>query len=212
MNRAEAVSTFRSNRFLHILMSLFLAVWIISAVKPEIPEDWMLENLLVFLLVGVLIATWRWLALSNFSYLLIFVFLCLHECGAHYQYSAAVPGEWLKTILHTDRNHYDRFVHLSFGLLLWYPQREILMRKAGLRGVWLDTLPVFTTLAWSALYEMIEAVTASVVDPVDALAFLGSQGDPWDSQEDMFMALCGAVISLLLSTVMRRFKSESIPA
>lgn len=70
---------------------------------------------------------------------------CIHECGAHYQYSDAVPGEWMKSILHTERNHYDRLVHFSFGLLLSYPQREVLMRKANLRGVWLSVLPVFTT-------------------------------------------------------------------
>jgi putative membrane protein len=153
----------------------------------------------------VLLATsYRWLTFSDWSYLFILVFLCLHECGAHYQYAGAVPGEWMKSVFHTARNHYDRLVHFSFGLLLAYPQREILMRKAGLRGAWLNILPIFTTSALSAMYEIIEAITAAVVDPTDAAAFLGSQGDQWDSQEDMFMALVGAAVAMTVVAVVSR--------
>ncbi len=192
---------FRSNRFLHVSIAAFVGVWAWSAIHPAIPEDWLLENLLVFFLLAVLAVSYRWLALSDLSYILILVFLCLHECGAHYQYSDAVPGEWLRHILHTDRNHYDRVVHLSFGLLLAYPQREMLIRKARLQGGWTYCLPIFTTLALSAAYEIIEAIVASVVDPADAAAFLGSQGDPWDSQEDMFMGLAGASVAMLVLAV-----------
>jgi putative membrane protein len=186
------------------MMMVFLVVWIFSAVKPGIPEDWFLENLLVFVLIALLAVSYRWLAFSDCSYLLILIFLCLHECGAHYQYDAAIPGEWMKLIVTTQRNHYDRLVHFCFGLLLSYPQQEILMRKACLRGTWLAVLPIFTTLALSAVYEMIEAFVATFVDPVDAAAFLGSQGDPWDSQEDMFMALAGATVFAIAIAAMRR--------
>jgi putative membrane protein len=189
---------FRSNRFLQVLIALFVVYWIWSAIAPEIPEDWLLENLLVFLLLGVLAVTYRWLTFSELSYLLIFLFLCLHECGAHYQYSDAVPGEWMKSILHTRRNDYDRLVHCAFGVLLAYPQRELLMRKARIIGGWAYILPVLTTLALSAAYEIIEAVVASSVDPADAAAFLGLQGDPWDSQEDMFMGLAGACAAMVI--------------
>src|SRR5258705_10231600 len=102
---------FRSNRFLHVVMLLFSLVWIASAVKPEIPEDWFLENLLVFILIALLASSYRWLPFSDCSYLLIFVFLCLHECGAHYQYSGAAPGEWMKLVFHGESNHYDRLGH-----------------------------------------------------------------------------------------------------
>jgi putative membrane protein len=182
-------------------MLLFLGAWIVPAIKPGIPNDWLLENILVVILIALLTATYRRFTLSDLSYLFIFVFLCLHECGAHYQYSAAIPGEWMKWIDHGDRNHYDRLVHFSFGFLLSYPQREILMRKAGLRGAWLNVAPILTTLALSAMYEMIEALTAAVVDPTDAAAFLGSQGDQWDSQEDMFMALAGAVVFVVVLAI-----------
>lgn len=104
----------------------------------------------------------------------------------------------MKAIFHSERNHFDRLVHFGFGLLCTYPQREVLMRKAKLHGVWLNVLPIFTTLALSAAYEMIEAVVANAVDAKDAAAFLGSQGDQWDSQEDMFMALAGAALSMIV--------------
>ena len=189
---------FLSNRFLHVLIALFLVVFAWSAIQPAIPEDWLLENLLVFFLLPLLGVSYRWLTLSDLSYLLIFIFLSLHECGAHYQYSDAVPGEWLKHVFQTDRNHYDRVVHFAFGLLLSYPQREILIRKAGLRGGWTYGLPILTTLAFSASYEILEAIGASIVDPADAAAFLGLQGDPWDSQKDMFMGLGGACVAMLV--------------
>jgi len=110
----------------------------------------------------------------------------------------------MKSIFDTQRNHYDRLVHFAFGLLLSYPQREILMRKARLGGAWLNILPIFTTLALSATYEMIEALIATIVDPTDAAAFLGSQGDQWDSQEDMFTALAGATVSMMVIAVLNR--------
>ena len=138
---------FRPNRLLHVLIGLFLVVWVVSAINPAIPEDWLLENLLVFFLIALLAATYRIIAFSDLSYVLIFVFLCLHECGAHYQYSDAVPGEWMKPLLGTSRNHFDRVVHFTFGLFLVYPQREVLMRKAGLGSGWAGALAIFTTLA-----------------------------------------------------------------
>ncbi|HYL73776.1 MAG TPA: DUF2238 domain-containing protein [Bryobacteraceae bacterium] len=199
MTTASSASAipFRSNRFLQILLALFLVVWLWSAIRPAIPEDWLLENLLVFVLLALLAATYPRLTFSDLSYSLIFMLLFLHEFGAHYQYSDVPLGEWLKPFLQTERNHYDRLVHFAFGLLFAYPQREILLRKAELRAGWLNVLPIFTTLALSASYEMIEAVVASIVDPTDAAAFLGSQGDQWDSQEDMFMALSGATVAML---------------
>lgn len=110
----------------------------------------------------------------------------------------------MKSALGVERNHYDRLVHLSFGLLFAYPQREVLMRKAGLRGAWANFLPIFTTLALSAAYEIIEAIVASIVDPANAAAFLGMQGDLWDSQKDMSMAVAGACVSMTAVAIAAR--------
>ncbi len=192
---------FRLNRFLQALIVALAFAWTWSVIQPAIPEDRLLENLLVFLLVALLVISYRWLTLSDLSYLFILIFLVLHECGAHYQYSDAVPGKWLKRVFHTQRNHYDRVVHFAFGLLLSYPQREILVRKAGLRDRWACALPILTTLGLGAAYEIVEAAVASIVDPTDAAAFLGMQGDPWDSQEDMFMGLAGACVAMFALAV-----------
>jgi len=194
---------------LHVLIGLFLVVWLASAINPAIPDDWLLENLLVFFLVALLAVTYRFIAFSDLSYLLIFVFLCLHECGAHYQYSDAVPGEWMKTLMGTSRNHFDRVVHFTFGLFLAYPQREVLMRKAGLASGWARTLAILTTLALSAAYEIIEAIVASIVDPANAQAFLGAQGDIWDSQKDMAMCVAGACVSIIVIAIVRGFRRNT---
>jgi putative membrane protein len=160
--------SFAKDRFLQALCALFLLVWIVSAIHPEIPEDWLLENLLVFVLVGLLAFTYRVFPLSRGSYLAICILLCLREAGAHYQYAAVPAGEWVKV-------------------------------SAG----WASMLVVFTTLALSAIYEIIEAIVASVASPEAGDAYLGSQGDPWDSQKDMLCAFVGATISMVGITVLR---------
>ncbi len=200
---------FRENSLLYVLCFLFLLVWIASAIHPDVPEDWLLENLLVFFFIGLLIATYFWLPLSQTSYALIFVFLSMHEAGAHYQYAGVPAGEWMKAWFHVERNHYDRVVHFLFGFLLAYPQREVLLRKANVSRGWAASLAVMTTLALSAAFEIIEAVVASVVSPQAGNAYLGSQGDEWDSQKDMLMALFGAAISMTIVTAKRAAATES---
>ena len=190
---------FRHYRFPHILGGLFAIVWIVSAINPLMMTDWLLENLLVFLFVGFLIGTYKRLPLSELSYLLIFVYLCLHEWGAHYKYALVPFGEWMRQVFHTTRNDYDRVVHFAFGALLAYPQREALMRKARVYGAWALWLPVVITLGLGAGYEILEAVVANLAGPETADAFLGLQGDPWDTHKDMFMAFAGALLAMALT-------------
>src|SRR5579863_73437 len=187
---------FRSNRLLHGLCIVFLVVWAISAIHPRMVSDWLLENMLVFGLVGLLIWTYRVLPLSQLSYVLICVYLCLHEWGAHSTYASVELGEWMKPLIHATRNDYDRVVHFAFGLLLAYPEREMLMRKANLRGFWNVWIPVVFSLGLGAAYEIIEAVVAVIATPDAGDAFLGLQGDPWDTHKDMFMGFAGSVVSM----------------
>lgn len=187
---------FRSNRFLQVLCVLFLLIWIVSAVHPVMVADWWAENMLVFVFVGLLIAIHRWASLSDLSYLLIFVYLCMHEWGAHHMYANVPLGEWMKPWLHTARNQYDRLVHFAFGLLLFYPKREILMRKARLSGVWLLALPVVASLGLSAGFEILEGVAACTLSPDLGAAYISLQGDPWDTHKDMFMGFAGAVVAM----------------
>jgi len=188
--------SFRSNRFLQGLCFFFLFIWIVSAIHPRMFVDWLLENMLVFGFVGVLAATYRILPLSQLSYLLICGYLCMHEWGAHSMYASVALGEWIKPIIHATRNDYDRIVHFAFGLLLAYPEREVLMRKANLRGFWNIWIPVVFSLGLGASYEIIEAIVAVLASPDAGDAFLGLQGDPWDTHKDMFMGFAGSVVSM----------------
>jgi putative membrane protein len=189
---------FRDNRFLQLICFGTLAAFALAAYHPDTVFDWALENGLVFFSIPLLVFTYRRFSFSDLSYLLMFLFLCIHEFGAHFKYSDVPLGEWIKPLLHTQRNHYDRIAHFSFGLLLAYPMREIAMRELGVRGRWLYYLPVECTLALSAIYEMLEALMANILTPERGEEFVGMQGDMWDSQEDMFMAGLGAVVGVLI--------------
>lgn len=189
---------FRENRFLHWICVGVVIVFALAAYRPDAVFDWALENALVFCFVGVLAATYRRFGFSDLSYLLMLTYLCIHEWGAHYKYSDVPLGEWLKPILHTARNHYDRISHFSFGLLTAYPLREIAIRVLRVSGRWRYYLPVECVLAMSSIYEMMEAYMATVLSPERGEEFVGMQGDMWDSQEDMFVAGLGAVVGVLM--------------
>ncbi len=191
---------FRDNRFLQALSSLFLVALAASA---SMWVDWWLENLLVFALIGLLAATYRRLALSELSYLLIFVFLCFHEWGATHKYADVPLGEWMKPFISTSRNHYDRVMHLLFGLTLAYPLREFFLRAAGARGVWAYVLPCEAALGLGAAYELMEAAVASMVSPQAGDAFVGMQGDMRDAQKDMALGLAGAIVTMALTAAIR---------
>jgi len=173
-------------------------VMAVAAYHPDKVFDWALENSLVFCLIPVLIVTYRRFSFSDLSYLLLFLYLSIHEFGAHYKYSDVPLGEWIKPLLHTQRNHYDRIAHFSFGLMLAYPFREIAMRSMRVKGNWLYFLPVECTLSLSAIYEIMEALMANILTPERGEEFVGMQGDMWDSQEDMFMAALGSVVGVLI--------------
>ncbi len=179
------------------------AVIIAAGIHPDAVFDYFLENTTAFVFLAVLALTYRVLPLSDLSYLLIFVYLSIHEWGAHYKYSDVPLGEWMKPWLHTSRNMYDRVAHFSFGLMMSYPLQEMFMRKAGVKGRWRYILPIEAILSFSAIYEMLEAGAAMVLTPERGEEFVGMQGDMWDSQEDMFMAGVGAVAAVIVMAVIR---------
>ncbi len=197
---------FPRNRPLQGLTAVYALAWLAAAVAPLNRFDWFLENLLVLLGVGLLGYFYRTRPLSDLSYILIAAVLILHALGAHYTYSKVPPGFWLQDFLGQERNHFDRFVHLSFGLLIVFPVREILLRYTG-AGRGLSGFAAFTVIATSSLvYETIEWVAALIIRPEAAMAFLGTQGDVFDAQKDSTLAVAGALLGLALTR--RYFKAR----
>jgi putative membrane protein len=192
------------NRLLRWLTGIYAVVWAVAAVAPLDRQTWLLENGLVFVLVGVLAVTHRRFAFSNVSIVLIFAFLALHAVGAHYTYSKVPVGDWVQSALDLSRNHYDRFVHFSFGLLLGYPLRELGLRVAHAHGIFSYAGPPVVVLALGAVYEIIESWAARITDPSVGLAYVGAQGDIWDGQKDMSLAFAGALIAMALTSLVRR--------
>jgi putative membrane protein len=139
--------------------------------------------------------------------LVLFTFLCLHTDGAHYTYSevpydaawSALTGSTLNEHFGWTRNHFDRVVHLAYGLLLAYPIRELFLRVAGARGFWGYFLPLDLTMSTSMLYELIEWGAAAVLGGDLGAAYLGSQGDVWDAHKDMALASLGALLAMCIS-------------
>jgi putative membrane protein len=200
-------TSFTRNRFQQGLALWYGAVWIVTSFAPLDRHDWFLENLLVFAMLAILVATYRRFPLSDLSYLLITAFLTLHAVGAHYTYAQVPLGFWIQNAFGFSRNHFDRVVHFSFGLLMAYPIREVFLRVANARGVWAYYLPLDVTLAFSALYEIMEMVVATMVAPGTGDAWLGTQGDVWDPQKDMGLAALGALLCMCVTALVRRART-----
>lgn len=178
------------------LLALFTFSWVLAAVNPVDRNTWLVENILVVLFAIVLALLGRYFKLSDVSYTFITLFLLLHLVGAHWTYGEVPFGYYLQEVIGADRNMYDRVVHFSFGLLLAYPIREVFVRVTGAKGIWGYYFPLDVVLSFSAIYEIIEWITAFIANPATAAAFLGSQGDVWDTPKDMAAAGVGALIAV----------------
>ncbi len=204
---AQIIQPDISNNRLQQALALWYSVfWILTGISPVDRRDWLLENFLVVLSAAVLIATYRRFPLSDVSYVLITVFMTLHSIGAHYTYAQVPLGDWVKETFQQTRNHYDRLVHFSFGLMLAYPAREIFLRIANAKGFWAYYLPLDVTLALSAMYEIMESWFAQIIGPGLGDAWLGTQGDIWDAQKDMTAALTGAILCMGITAVVARYR------
>lgn len=203
-------ASFRENRTLQGMTLAYFAFWAWMAIHPYSRFDWFLENLLTFATVGALIFTHRSFRFSNLSYFLLLLFLGLHTLGASYSYTTTPIDVLMHRLLPSlQRDDFDRVVHFSFGLLLAYPVWEFLLRVARVRsGFWGYALTVITILSAGAFYELIEMWVAKAVAPEIGTLFLGTQGDPWDTQQDMAVALYGAMITMSLTATLRRMRSR----
>jgi putative membrane protein len=190
------------------LVWAFLAVCLVLAIEPADRLHWAAENLFVVALAVALYLARRHVTFSKGSCTAIFVFLCLHEVGAHYLY-ADVPYEaWLEALTGTtlaeqfgmQRNHYDRLVHFAFGLLITAPIRELLVQTSPVRGRWSYLLPVGLAMAAAMAYEVAEWLAVALVAPEGlGASYLGMQGDMWDAQKDMALGAAGAMLAMTIA-------------
>ncbi len=198
---------FIKNPWLIIFTAVFLFVWVNSLIGTTDMANWLLENALTFIFLFLLIITYKKHQFSDLSYLLICIYLCLHVYGAKYTYAENPFGYWLKDTLNLSRNHYDRIVHFCFGFLLAYPMREMFLKwfKYPRWVAWL--LPIEITLSISAFYELIEWAVADLFFKAQGDAYLGTQGDVWDAQKDIFLAFTGAIIATTIVSLVKKIFS-----
>lgn len=183
---------------------VFLFVWSNSLLGTTDLANWVLENLLVFIFLTLLVITYRKFQFSDLSLLLICLYLCLHVYGSKHSYAENPFGYWLMEQFGGSRNHYDRIVHFSFGFLLAYPMRELFLKwfKFPRWVAWL--LPIEITLSIGGFYELIEWGVADIFFPEQGDAYLGTQGDIWDAQKDIFLAFFGAILATTIVSLVKR--------
>ena len=180
-----------------LLFAVALAALAVSFIHPHDRLTWVLEVFPFFIAAPILIATWRRFPLTPLLYRLILIHAIILFIGGHYTYAEVPLGEWLKELFDMARNPYDRIGHFAQGFVPAILAREVLLRRTPLvRGGWLFLIVTSVCLAVSACYEFIEWWSAVMLGQ-GADAFLGSQGDPWDTQWDMFTAILGAITAQL---------------
>ena len=188
----------RDRSFLLLLLALVLSVLVWSGHDPRDRFTWFLEVLPVLLGLPLLLLTRRAFPFTRLAYVLMAAHAIILMIGGHYTYSEMPVFEWLQVELGWARNHYDRLGHIAQGFVPAIIAREILLRASPLRpGKWLTFLVLSVALAISAFYELVEWWVA-LASGDEATAFLATQGDVWDTQWDMLLALLGAIAALLL--------------
>ncbi|MCK9373813.1 MAG: DUF2238 domain-containing protein [Sulfuricurvum sp.] len=179
------------------LFVLYLLIWIVLAYAPSYRSDWLLENIIVFITVPMILWADKRIRFSRNSLWMLFLFFVLHAIGAHYTYSEVPWFSPITDFFAFERNHYDRLIHFFFGFLLFMPFYELFFSfQKSKRQTILFTV-MFLTAA-SGMYEVIEWGAAEVTHPELGTAFLGMQGDGWDTQKDMACGYVGNIIALLL--------------
>jgi putative membrane protein len=199
----------KSNLLLYLIILLGVFVW--SAIRPHDYFTWFLEVLPALLGIGILAATYRRFEFTGLVYFLVTAHAIILMIGGHYTYAEVPLFNWVRDHFGLVRNDYDRLGHFFQGFVPAIITREVLLRTTSLKkGKMVTFLTVCVCMAFSALYELFEwrvaVATGSAAD-----AFLGSQGDVWDTQEDMAMCLVGSIVSVLtLSRFHNRLLSDKL--
>ena len=179
--------------FFKIAIMLFTLTWVWLYMTAIDKTDWWIENILVFGFFFLIFFAQRKYVFSNTSLVFLFLFLALHIYGAQGAYTQNQFGEWLQAELQLSRNPYDRIVHFSFGFLLAYPLIEYLtsLRMYDKHLIFNVNMAI---LSLATVFELLEWGVASVTDAATGQTYVATQGDPWDAQKDIFLALIGSML------------------
>jgi putative membrane protein len=204
----------RHHARLPLLLLAVLAVICLATVwAPRAGRtSWLLEVGPGLAEVAVLVALYRRLPLSHFVYVGLFLHLQILIYGGYYTYALTPLGNWAKEAFQLSRNHYDRVGHFALGVFPCFLTREVLLRCTPLqRGGWLFFIICSVVLAFAAFWELLEWWTALLAAPDVGTAFLGSQGDVWDAQWDMLLAVIGALAALPLFSGLHDKSMSRVP-
>ncbi|MFZ7112225.1 MAG: DUF2238 domain-containing protein [Desulfatiglandales bacterium] len=181
-----------------IILVALLLVCILTLIDPPAGRlSWMLEVGPGLALVTTLVVLYRRLPMSHMVYWFVFLHVLILIYGGYYTYAETPLGNWAEEYFGLSRNHYDRVGHVALGVFPAFVIREILLKETPLkRGGWLYFIVVSVVLAVAAFWELLEWWITLIVASEVGQAFLGSQGDVWDAQWDMFLALLGAMVAL----------------
>jgi putative membrane protein len=194
------------------LLAAFVLILALSCIAPPYPHELALQHIPTLLALAILIVVERRYPLSDASFSFLLIFMLIHVVGARWIYSYVPYDEWARSIAGVSiteifgfkRNHYDRFVHLSYGILFSYIAHEIFVRRFKLRDPLAYYIALEFIMASSMLYELFEWLIAILLSPDAAEAYNGQQGDMWDSQKDMALATIGAIITIGIVAIRNR--------
>ena len=178
-----------------IVYALYIVIWVIMAINPKYPADWLLENVLIFIFFPFVVFMDKKHHYTLLSIIFLLIFASLHSLGSHYTYAEMEHFNAITHFFGFERNHFDRLVHFLFGLLTFRILFEMI--TSGTSTVKSALLLTFTMIvSISTFYEMLEWFAVIILQPDLGMAFLGTQGDVWDAHKDTGLAMTGALINI----------------
>ena len=178
-----------------LVYALYVLVWIVMAINPKYPQDWLLENVLIFIFFPFLFFMDKKHHYTLLSIIFLLIFASLHSLGSHYTYAEMEHFDVITQFFGFERNHFDRLVHFLFGLLTFRVLFEMITEGTNtVRTALLFTFTMIVSI--STVYELLEWLAAVILRPDLGMAFLGTQGDVWDAHKDTALAMAGALINI----------------
>jgi len=189
---------------------VFVVAVAVSGISPYSRTTWFFENVCGAVIIALAVATYRKFRFSDRAYLQGLAFLLLHTVATYYTYPRVPIGLWLQDVFDMSRNHYDRIIHFAFGALILLPIREVFFRREPRKSLLMEMFLSIAVMWWFATgYEILEWWGAVLTNARDAKQFLGIQGDRWDAQKDLLVALIGATLACAVDWVLVRVRHHA---